>query len=194
MYSINRRALLARTIEVLAASTYTAVPLFTALLGSEDKPKILRIKMKIKNAHSLILSTLALILCSGASAASRRVEIGGYDCSRSTVSSALVTIQQKAETRKFDEYGALKQEEENERLDNFLIELMNDPQAKGYLIAYDGRTSPLGQARRAAEMMKSYLVDTRHFEPERTVIVDGGMREKTTFEYGSCRWGRLRPH
>jgi len=182
MYRINQRSLLARTIEMIVASTYTAVPLIAILLGSEDQPKRLKVKMKIKNAHSLILSTFVLLLCFGASATSRTVEIGGYGRSCSTASGTKTPIIQKAETRKFDEYGALKQEEENERLDNFLIELMNDPQTKGYIIAYDGRTSPSGQARKAAEMMKSYLIDTRHFEPERTVIVDGGVREKTTFE------------
>jgi hypothetical protein len=193
MYSINRRALLARTIEMIAASTYTAVPVIATPLGSEDKPKILRIKMKIKNAHSLILSTLVLFLCFGASATSRPVEIGGYDRSCSTDSGTTTAIQKKAETRKFDEYGALKQEEENERLDNFLIELMNDPQTKGYIIAYNGGTSPSGQARRAAEMMKSYLVDTRHFEPERMVVVDGGVREKTTFELWVVPAGAVAP-
>jgi hypothetical protein len=121
------------------------------------------------------------------------LEVGGFDRSCLTTASTTTRIEKKAETRKFDEYGALKQEEENERLDNFLIELMNDPQTKGYIIAYQGRTGPAGQARRAAEMMKSYLVDTRHFEPERTLVVDGGAREKTTFELWIVPVGAVAP-
>ena len=40
--------------------------------------------------------------------------------------------------RKIDEYGNIRFNDEKARLDNFAIELQNDPTAQGYLVCYGG--------------------------------------------------------
>jgi hypothetical protein len=41
--------------------------------------------------------------------------------------------------RKVDEYGAINCEDEMARLDNYAIELQNDPSAQAVVIVYGGR-------------------------------------------------------
>lgn len=44
-------------------------------------------------------------------------------------------------TRKFDEFGDIKCEDEYARLDDFAIQLQHEPQAKGVLNFYGGKIS-----------------------------------------------------
>ncbi len=67
------------------------------------------------------------------------VDVGGYDRSCSTSSSCTVNIPRVAEARKIDEYGNIRFNDEKARLDNFAIEMQNDPTAQGYLVCYGGR-------------------------------------------------------
>lgn len=81
-----------------------------------------------------------------------------------------------------DQYGAIGFGHEKARLDNFAIALQNVAGAGGYIVAYDGRRARPGEARRRADRAKRYLVNTRGLEAGRIVIIDGGHREKMTFE------------
>jgi len=80
----------------------------------------------------------------------------------------------------FDEFGNIKFDDEKARLDNFAIELQNDPTARGYLICYGGRTGYEGEAAWRCGRAKNYLTTVRYIEPERVVTVDGGFREELT--------------
>jgi len=73
--------------------------------------------------------------------------------------------------RKFDEYGNIRFNDEKARLDNFAIQLQNEPAAQGYIIGY-GSCDAEGQTR--ANRAKDYLVNTRGIDAGRLVVVDGG--------------------
>jgi len=110
------------------------------------------------------------------------VELGGVapECTRTA--SCTTTLQVKAIARKFDEYGNIAFNDEKARLDNFAIQLQNEPGAQGYIIAYGGRRGRTGEAQARADRAKDYLVNTRGLDPGRVVTVDGGYREDLTVE------------
>jgi|GEM_PF-1304354 len=110
------------------------------------------------------------------------VSLGGYDakCQPPTQSCTTGTKLKAQPPREIDEYGILSLTEGNARLDNYAIELQNDPTAVGYVIAYGGRNSRPGTATSLLNMSKKYLVDTRGIDGSRIVTVDGGYREHAT--------------
>jgi hypothetical protein len=100
------------------------------------------------------------------------VELGGIDptCGR-TASCSTPVKGQPPVARKFDEYGNIRFNDEKARLDNFAIQLQNEPAAQGYIIGY-GSCDAEGQTR--ANRAKDYLVNTRGIDAGRLVVVDGG--------------------
>jgi hypothetical protein len=110
------------------------------------------------------------------------VDVGGYDRSCSTSNSCTVSFPAEQKARKVDEYGNIKFNDEKARLDNYAIELQNDPTAQGYLVCYGGRTGRTGEAQRRCDRAKNYLVSTRGIDASRIVTVDGGYREELTVE------------
>lgn len=91
-------------------------------------------------------------------------------------------VKKQAEARKIDEYGKIRLADENARLDNFVVELKGDPTVQGYLIAYGGRRSQAGEAKKAAARAKTYLVKKRKLKAQRLTTVDGGYREEPSYE------------
>jgi hypothetical protein len=102
------------------------------------------------------------------------VDVGGLDpaCAR-TASCSTSVKPPKPVAVKFDEYGNIRFNDEKARLDNFAIQLQNQPNAQGYYIVY-GSCAGEGQAR--ADRAKNYLVNNRGIDASRIVIVDGGCR------------------
>ena len=80
----------------------------------------------------------------------------------------------------FDEYGDIAFDDEKARLDNFAIELQNDPTAEGYVTCYGGRRGYEGEALRRCERAKEYVANVRGIEAARIITVDGGFREDLT--------------
>jgi hypothetical protein len=76
---------------------------------------------------------------------------------------------------KFDEYGDIKFNDEKARLDNYAIQLQNDPTAQGEILAYG---SCAGEAQARADRAKDYLVNTRGIDAGRLTAVDGGCRSE----------------
>jgi hypothetical protein len=100
------------------------------------------------------------------------VELGGLDPTCGRTSSCTVAVRPKPSiSRKFDEYGNIRFNDEKARLDNYAIQLQNEPTATGYIIGY-GSCGTEGQAR--ADRAKGYLVNTRGIDAGRLVVVDGG--------------------
>jgi hypothetical protein len=100
------------------------------------------------------------------------VELGGVDpsCPRTGTCSTPVKAPPQG-PRKFDEYGNIRFNDEKARLDNYAIQLQNEPAAQGYIIGY-GSCDAEGQTR--ANRAKDYLVNTRGIDAGRLVVVDGG--------------------
>jgi len=63
--------------------------------------------------------------------------------------------------RNFDEYGLIRWGDEQARLDNFAIQLQNEPDAIGYIFVYDGNNVCEGEARARAVRARDYVVNHR---------------------------------
>jgi hypothetical protein len=108
----------------------------------------------------------------GGQSVTATVEVGGLDPSCGRTTSCTTQIKAPpAGPRKFDEYGNIRFNDEKARLDNFAIQLQNEPTAQGYIIGY-GSCDAEGTTR--ANRAKDYLVNTRGIDAGRLVVVDGG--------------------
>ena len=103
------------------------------------------------------------------------VSIGGADpsCTGTTASCTTSIRTPPPNPIKFDEYGNIRFNDEKARLDNYAIQLQNDPAATGTIIVY-GTCAGEGQQR--GDRAKDYLVNTRGIEASRITVVDGGCR------------------
>ena len=100
------------------------------------------------------------------------VELGGLDpsCGR-TGSCSTPVMGLPPVSRKFDEYGNIRFNDEKARLDNFAIQLNNEPGAKGWIIGF-GACDAKGEER--AKRAHDYLVNTRGVSDSSLVVRDGG--------------------
>jgi hypothetical protein len=98
--------------------------------------------------------------------------------------SSLITHAQenKSAPRKFDEFGDINLSELKARLDNFTIELQNNPESKGYIIVYRSRRDLPGLNSRLLNRTRNYLLYVREFSTDRIVTVDGGPATNLTQE------------
>jgi hypothetical protein len=99
------------------------------------------------------------------------VEIGGVDPTCNRTASCSTPVKPRLLARKFDTYGNIRFNDEKARLDNFAIQLQNEPTAQGYIIGY-GSCDAEGLTR--ANRAKDYLVNTRGIDAGRLVTVDAG--------------------
>lgn len=110
------------------------------------------------------------------------VDVGGYERACPMSASCTLSPGDPPVSRKVDEYGAITVGDEKARLDNFTVEMQNDPTSQGYLICYGGRRDSRRTARRRCERAKNFLVVSRGVGPTRVVALDGGYREALTVE------------
>lgn len=82
--------------------------------------------------------------------------------------------------RPLDEYGDIPFEDEQARLDNFAIELQNDPASTGFIMCYGGRVGYEGEARRRCARAKEYISNKRGIAADRIITADGGFKETLT--------------
>jgi hypothetical protein len=83
--------------------------------------------------------------------------------------------------RFFDQYGRIKWEDEQARLDNFAIQIMNDPETIGYIFVYDGNNLCEGEAQARAMRAKRYLVEYRGLPSNRVIWrIEGHIKEALT--------------
>jgi hypothetical protein len=81
-----------------------------------------------------------------------------------------------------DTYHNIPFSAERKRLDNFSIHLQKNLDAVGYIIVYAGKRASIGEAQIRARRAKQYLVKRRGISTNRIVTMDGGYREKLTYE------------
>lgn len=118
------------------------------------------------------------------------LSMGGYplDCSASCSISFPVPLQCK----KFDEFSDLARNDEKARLDNYAIELQNDPSRTAYVIVYPGQgRSARVQTQRTR--IVDYLVNSRGFNASRIVTIVGPPRRDMTVELWTCPQGARPP-
>jgi hypothetical protein len=77
----------------------------------------------------------------------------------------------------FDVYDNICWENEKSRLDNFAIQLQNQPNVKGYIVVYAGKESCAAEAQTRALRAKKWLVERRGISAARVLWKNGGYRE-----------------
>jgi hypothetical protein len=87
----------------------------------------------------------------------------------------------------FDAFGDINCEDEMARLDNFAFSLQNDPQARGAIIFYGGKTfrgklPRRGEAAARAARLGHYLVKRRGIPADRLIVIDGGYHKEWQVE------------
>jgi hypothetical protein len=102
-------------------------------------------------------------------------ECTSYSCTTSVT-------EKSAPAKKAGQYVARDLKANAAMLDDFVIQLMNDPTAQGYIIAYGGRTSRPEDAQKAADNATGYTMNTRKMDGARTLAGVGGYREEPTIE------------
>ncbi|HEX8145527.1 MAG TPA: hypothetical protein VF553_23360 [Pyrinomonadaceae bacterium] len=89
-----------------------------------------------------------------------------------------------AGARKFDEFGGINFCDVFARLDNFAIQLQNEPNARGYIIVRGerGKRNRSYEKQAYASASKNYLVNTRGIDANRVSTVDGGEGDTLSVE------------
>ena len=95
----------------------------------------------------------------------------------------------QAKSRKFDEFAAISRNDEKARLDNYAIEIQNDPTSTAYVVIYPQRSARGGDTQRRSQQIVDYLVNTRHADAKRIVSVIGGARDELHVELWICPQG-----
>ena len=121
------------------------------------------------------------------------VTIPGYDalnCSASCVAQ----IQPEAPgCRKFDEFGNIARNDEKARLDNYTIEMQNDPTSTAYVIVYPGQRGRPGEVQQRTTRIVDYLVNSRGIDRGRVVTIIGPPRNQLFIELWICPQGAKAP-
>ena len=115
----------------------------------------------------------------GGQSVTATVEVGGVDPTCNRTASCTTPVQPNPIPRKFDEYGNIRFNDEKARLDNYAIQLQNEPSSTGVIIAY-GACDTEGMTR--GNRAKDYLVNTRGIDAGRITVVDGGCRSELHVE------------
>lgn len=100
----------------------------------------------------------------------------------------------KLSGRRFDEFPDISRNDEKARLDNFGIELQNDPTATAYVIVYPGRSGNRGEVQLHAGRIVEYLVNSRGLDAHRIVTLVGPARDKLFVELWVTPQGATPPN
>ena len=82
----------------------------------------------------------------------------------------------------FDTYDEISQAQERQRLDNFVIALMDQEGRAGYIIGYGAKRARVREAIERAQRARDYLIKVRNFPRGRLMAINGGYREKASVE------------
>jgi hypothetical protein len=97
-------------------------------------------------------------------------------------------------SRKFDEFPDISRNDEKARLDNFGIELQNDPTATAYVVVYPGRGAKRGDVQHHANRVVEYLVNSRGLDQRRIVTLVGPARDELFVELWVTPQGATPPN
>jgi hypothetical protein len=82
----------------------------------------------------------------------------------------------------FDTYDEISRAQEKQRLDNFVIALMEQKGSAGYIIGYGGRRARVREAIERAQRARNYLIKVRNFPRGQLKAINGGYRKKASVE------------
>jgi hypothetical protein len=116
----------------------------------------------------------------GGQAITANLSVEGYNLS--CPANCTVQVPRKISSTLVDYYPPIKRDDEKARLDNFAIQLQNDPNAKGYIVVYGGAKAKPMEKQKRIKMAYDYLVTTRGIDAARLVTMEGGVRDVTTTE------------
>ena len=108
------------------------------------------------------------------------LDMGGYNLNCTATCTTQIPV--RVENRKFDEFGNINRDDEKARLDNFAIQLQQEPDSQGYIIVYAGRRTRPGDAQKRVDRARDYLINQRGIDARRIVALAGGTREDLTVE------------
>jgi len=119
------------------------------------------------------------------------LSMGGYhlDCPATCVVQFPVPI----ECRKFDEFPDLARNDEKARLDNYAIELQNDPTSTAYVIVYPGQHGRPGDLQKHTSRIVDYLLNSRGVDARRIVTLVGPARPDLLVDLWACPRGGKPP-
>ncbi len=119
------------------------------------------------------------------------LSMGGYtlDCSATCTVQFPVPLQ----CRKFDDFPAIPRNDEKARLDNYGIELQNDPTSTAYVIVYPGQYGRSGDVQRHQTRIVDYLVNSRGINTQRIITITGPPRGALLVELWLCPQGAKPP-
>ena len=119
------------------------------------------------------------------------LSMGGYNLE--CTATCTVQFPVPVECRKFDEFPAIAYNDEKARLDNYAIELQNDPTATAYVIIYPGQRGRPGEVQRQTTRIVDYLVNSRGINAQRIVTLIGPVRPDLMAELWLCPQGAKPP-
>jgi hypothetical protein len=121
------------------------------------------------------------------------LSVGGYNLECSADCGVSIPLP-KLTSRKFDEFPDISRNDEKARLDNYGIELQNDPTATAYVIVYPGRSGKRGEVQYHANRVVEYLVHSRGLDKSRIVTLVGSARENLFVELWITPQGATPPN
>jgi hypothetical protein len=116
----------------------------------------------------------------GGQSITANLSVAGYNLN--CTATCTVQIPRKLTGILVDYYPPIRLNDEKARLDNFAIQLQNDPNAKGYIVVYGGAKAKPAEKQGRIKRAYDYLVNTRGISADRLVTMQGGTRDVTTTE------------
>ena len=105
------------------------------------------------------------------------LSLGGYNL-ECAANCAVTMPAPKLTGRRFDEFPDISRNDEKARLDNFGIEMQNDPSATAYVIVYPGKSGKRNEVQQHAGRIVEYLVNSRGLDQHRIVTLVGPVRDE----------------
>lgn len=121
------------------------------------------------------------------------LSMGGYNLECSADCGVSIPLP-KLFSRRFDEFPDISRNDEKARLDNFGIELQQDPTATGYVVVYPGRTGKRGEVQHHAGRIVEYLVNSRGLDQRRIVTLVGPAKDQLKVELWVTPQGATPPN
>ncbi|HJY29824.1 MAG TPA: hypothetical protein VJ306_17470 [Pyrinomonadaceae bacterium] len=121
------------------------------------------------------------------------LSMGGYNLECSADCAVTIPLPRPV-SKRFDEFPDISRNDEKARLDNFGIEMQNDPTATAYVIVYPGRSSKRGEVQHHASRVVDYLVNSRNLDQNRIKTLVGPARDELYVELWITPQGATPPN